>query len=287
MKKRLKTTIAYIWKEIGRLKKLESQKHVVPILYYHSVSSEPTHGQHRVTDTNFEDQVRFLTSNYTVMPFSQFIENLRNQGKMTKCAVVTFDDGYRDNYQYAYPILKKYSCPAAIFIATGFIEKTVTLIEDEEILEPMTWKEINEMNMNGLISFGAHGHTHRILSQISRYEVEEEIKTSKNMIEENLGKSINIFAYPNGQPSDFNQEIINVLKNNGFIAACSTVWGSTHSYENAFAIRRIMVERSDSIDIFKLKLMGAYDFLCYVSWIKFVLHRMMKVKGNIIHRIKT
>ena len=239
----------------------------VPVLCYHSVSPEFTVRGFRAHPGNFEEQISYLTSNYKVISMAEFAAHIYGGKELNGAAVLTFDDGYRDNYTYAYPILEKYKCPATIFLATGFIDKEVELIEDE-VLEPLEWSEIIEMKNSDMISFGAHSHTHRILSSLTVDEIKEEIKVSKKILEERLGDEVDLFAYPNGQLSDFNQEVIDILKNNGFIAACSTVWSTSNTKNNLFSLNRVTIDQKDDLMTFKLKLLGAYDYIRFIHHFK-------------------
>jgi peptidoglycan/xylan/chitin deacetylase (PgdA/CDA1 family) len=100
------------------------------VLEYHKVSTDPHPFFAPVHPAVFEKQMQFLSRCYKVMPLLELVE--RNQrGEVPERAVaITFDDGYRDNYEFAFPILKKYALPATIFIATGSIETGVTLWHD-------------------------------------------------------------------------------------------------------------------------------------------------------------
>lgn len=133
----------------------------------------------------------------TVKPaeFAKQIEYISWGG--LKNITVTFDDGFRDNYRNAYPILKKFNVPAIIFINTANIGKSVTTKEGLE-MEMLSEQEIKEMLASGLVKFGSHGHHHRRLSQLNEEEIENELKTSKELLENILGAEVDSVAYPHG-----------------------------------------------------------------------------------------
>jgi peptidoglycan/xylan/chitin deacetylase (PgdA/CDA1 family) len=100
------------------------------VLAYHKVSSDPHPFFEPVHPLIFEQQMQFLSRCYRVMPLLEIVERTRRGEVPERAVAITFDDGYRDNYQNAFPILKKYGIPATIFIATGSIDTGVTLWHD-------------------------------------------------------------------------------------------------------------------------------------------------------------
>ena len=102
----------------------------------------------------------------------------------------------------------------------------------------MTWDQVKVLSKAG-IEFGAHTVSHPILSRTSDAALEREIMESKQRIEEMTNQKVSLFAYPNGERGDFDQRAIDCLKNNGFIAACSTIYGVNKGIEERFALKRI------------------------------------------------
>ena len=162
IKERFKYLIAYLWEKsqdvrfnIRELTNFISNQ--VPILNYHSVISASNSNIFAscVTTDNFEQQIKYLTSNYEVISLKDHIEYMKctvRRQSSANYAVVTFDDGNKNNYTNAYPILKKYGCPATIFIPTAFIEGQVELVENGEKLIPLTWFEIQRMKDEELMT---------------------------------------------------------------------------------------------------------------------------------------
>jgi len=228
-----------------------------PILCYHSVN--PLAYLHSVRPELFDAQVRYLMEHFRVLPLGDLIAEFRRGGPSEPSAAITFDDGYVDNHTYAFPILERHRCPATIFLPTAFIEREVTLIE-EAAFGPMTWQQVREMRANG-VGFGAHGHTHRILSRLPAADLQSEIVRSKAILEDRLGEPIDLFAYPNGQRPDFDGRTVHMLQSTGFLAACSTLWGTWNSAATLFALKRVNIDRDDDLRSFQLKIEGAYDYL--------------------------
>ena len=238
------------------------------ILNYHSI--HPTH--HSSTRPHdFEQQMTYLKSEFTVISLSEF-QTLRetNVSLPDKLAVITFDDGYEDNFQYAFPILKKMGLPATIFISTGFVDGDVDITQryfTYRGLRPLTWDQIRDMQKNG-ISFGCHTDTHQILAEISVLEGNKEISLSKDKLEKQICDPVVHFAYPLGQPHTFNAGVKELLKENGFLLSCATIWGSDNSDTDMFALQRIRIDTVDSMTDFIDKVHGKWDFIYYIQTMK-------------------
>lgn len=274
------------------------------ILIYHHVSDSSEHYLRHlsVRIEDFENQVRYLYSKWKVMPLNEMQQYIQQRKPLPQKAVaITFDDGYKDNYLNAYPVLKKYNVPATIFLTTCHIDtgnliwgerveyaiKNTTLksfeleglgmyslqspeareqayfsiisklkeFQEEEkslVIEKLvarlavniphdlgnevglSWDEIREMSNNG-ITFGAHTVTHPILTKLPLEEARREILDSKKRIEGEVGQAVTAFAYPNGEPPDFNNEIQQILKQDGFLCAVTAsphpITPSTDLYE--------------------------------------------------------
>jgi len=148
----------------------------IPALMYHHVNNEPEDSI-SITPANFEQQIRYLAeSGYKSLHLDEFFENMKKWDIPEKMVLITFDDGYADNFIYAYPILKKYNMKATIFPVTAFIKdkadrKNFKATPDYELLvkcvyakggmdDSMTWEEMKQMEKSGLIDIQAHCHTH-------------------------------------------------------------------------------------------------------------------------------
>jgi len=255
----------FIAKVIGSL--LNKNKLSV-ILNYHSI--HPTH-RFATKPEDFIQQMDYLTSHFKVILLNDFY-NMRvaKDNLPNRLAMVTFDDGYADNYEYAFPILKKFGVKATIFLTTGFIEGIVDIAARDRTyarISPLTWAQIHEMKEWG-ISFGSHTHTHLILPRIPIEKAEDEIIRSKEILEDKLGLPVEAFAYPLGQPRTFNQKIVSLLKKHGFKFACSTIWGHDNSNTDIFALHRIRIDSCDTLNDFKEKINGNWDFIKWIQSLK-------------------
>lgn len=246
----------------GFLKNIKENRSYLPILCYHSVNEEWNQECDPISPSLFEQHLIYIKENFNVLSLSDLSEELPSfNGRPS--LIITFDDGYRDNAEVAFELLKKYDLKATIFIATGFIDKEVNLG-----LEPMSWDQILYLDSSNLIEIGCHTRTHRILSEIKKNEVIEEITNSKERLEDKLQRKVTLFAYPNGQGYDIPIEAVETVKSLGFSLACSTFWRSLNYEENRYMLNRIMIQGTDSVEILSNKLNGSYDFLYFVHKVK-------------------
>jgi peptidoglycan/xylan/chitin deacetylase (PgdA/CDA1 family) len=236
----------------------------IPILMYHSICVDREKEIHpyfhiNTTPEVFEKHMCYLHENkYQIINLNKAL-SLMNSKKINKekYVVITFDDGYRDFFTEAYPILKKYEFNATVFIATGHIGK---LLNNKSCL---SWDEIRFLNKNN-IEFGSHTISHPKLISLDLKKIEFEFKESKNTIEEGLGNEVFSFSYPYAFPQ---QDKIFVKKLNKILTKCNykigvtTKIGTASKEDNPLFLKRIPVNSSDDILLFKAKLYGAYNWL--------------------------
>lgn len=226
-------------------------KYTIPILAYHSIGYRDDNPF--VSVENFAKQLRYIKEKgYDVITLDELAEGIKNKKifKRNK-VVITFDDGFKDNFQSAYPVLKKFSFPATIFLITDYIGK------EKEFLN---WDEVMAMSKNK-ISFGAHTKTHFYLGPGKDDEVvREEIVGSKKAIEKEAGLTVNNFSYPTG---GFNERVKEIVKEAGFKSACTTNRGFAKLNSDVYELKRIKVTDSDMAKPFSfwVKLSGYYILL--------------------------
>jgi peptidoglycan/xylan/chitin deacetylase (PgdA/CDA1 family) len=238
----------------------------VRILYYHSVSDAPIRSS--VSPAAFEGQMRYLANHgYALLSLSDAVDRLASGAACpARSVVVTFDDGFHDNYEHAFPILTRFKVPATIFLAVGHIGtgRLPTLTRTDFMPRPLDWTEVREMQAHG-IDFGSHTITHPMLSTIPPDEARREIGESKRMLEDRLGTGVPFFCYPRG---DANEAMKRMVCDAGYTAACSTLPGLNEPRTDLFGLRRTYISRRDSAQEFAKKMEGAYDLLqqALVTW---------------------
>lgn len=231
------------------------QKYVVPIIMYHSVTPE-ANPENRLTVSTaaFRRQMRFLKSfGYNIVPLEEIAALIRDKKKVpAKTIAVTFDDGYIDNYTYAFPVLKEYKIPATIFIIVDEVGRRQN--------DRLNWSQIEEMQKSGLITFGSHCLGPVLLKEISSAEeLKRQIFDSKKILEKKLAKPLNLFSYPGG---GFDDRIKRQVIEAGYMAAVTTSPGRKFSDWDIFALKRLRISStSDNLFVFWIETSGFYTFL--------------------------
>jgi peptidoglycan/xylan/chitin deacetylase (PgdA/CDA1 family) len=204
---------------------------------YHGIEKPPS--VISVPPTTFAQQMNWLhESGHQVVPLSRLIQHLRHQEPLPERPVVlTFDDGLESVYTRAFPVLARYGFPATIFLVPGYCGGWNDWPSQPSIaprLPLMTWDQVREMERHGM-EFGAHTLTHPRLDRLSPGDGEYEILGSKSSIEENLGHSVEVFAYPYGRYNHTSKEIVQ----QAFAGACATRLGLVGRGSDPFALERI------------------------------------------------
>ena len=165
-------------------------QYMLPVLTYHRVVPwAHKHGPLLVSPESFRRQMSFFQRNhYHVLSLREAAPYIASSRfPPPRSVVITFDDGYDDNFIYAFPILKKYGFPATIFMVAGEVGKPNFL----------NWEQLREMTYHG-IAIGSHTITHCYLPRESRERMREEIFNSKKILEDELGGEVVSFCYPVG-----------------------------------------------------------------------------------------
>lgn len=217
------------------------------ILMYHRIDTEDN-DPHKlcVSPENFRDHLALLKETRTIVPFSE----IQSKTCPNDAVALTFDDGYVDNLTNALPILEEFSAPATIFVTAGLFGRPFVWDAGEGSGRCMTEDEVRSIAQNPLIEIGAHTMTHPKLSTLSKEAQEEEIKSSKEVLENLLEKQVTSFAYPFG---DYNDDSV-AITGNLFKQAVVVRAGSVTPLSNSVALPRFIV-RDWTKEQFKKKLM--------------------------------
>lgn len=307
------------------------------ILMYHRFPSTFANG--RGGSEFFERQVKYIREHYQPYTLAGLIQYADQHGKMPEHAVViTVDDGYRDFYDVAFPILRKHGVPATLYATTGFVDGRLWLWPDKvtwvlenarevvvdakigsvmfhklqscenlyntywrtliayglsipddekqafisdlagvfglelpeatpEEFTPISWDQLREVEAAGM-EVGGHTVTHPTLGQVTEAQAQYEIYGCRDELIEHLGDKPRTFCYPNGQPSDFQDFLLPMVEQAGYLGAV-TAFPDSKGIENRFAMRRHACGDNE------------YQFLKAVSGVEYLGHRVRGEAQNV------
>lgn len=197
----------------------------VPILAYHQVGD--IDDLYSIPASQFEEQLAYLASNgYHTISLEDLFNFYDGQGKLPdKPVIITFDDGYEDNYLTALPILEKYNMSATVFIVPNLIATP----------DYLSWQQVTKMQRRH-IEIGSHTMSHIAMDEISEEQQWREASESKRILEQHVGKTIRFFAYPFGQ---FTTTTERILQAAGYRGACAGMPGLNDKTTDAYAMKRI------------------------------------------------
>lgn len=269
------------------------------VVMYHGITRTTYHPPvwTQLPVERFREQLDFLRNNYSIVSLDQVVEALNGVTPLPRnAALITFDDGYKNNFSVAFPVLREFNIPATVFVtvdrigtgcplwfdelylllhSTTCIGKVLPFVNDlasdlfrsgrtwdaycvtaealktcgENVRERylmqlrevarcdddvatyedfclLDWDEVFMLRDSGLISFGVHTATHRILAELSRDEWDREIRVPRTELETRLGMPVVSFCFPNGRPGiDFHEEHVSFLKQSGYSCSFTTKSG--------------------------------------------------------------
>lgn len=209
------------------------------ILMYHSVGGPGSKNYPLdISLDSFEKQMAFLHRyHYRVIPLLDLAQLLKDGKKVPRRTVVlTFDDGYENNYTKAYPVLKKYGFPATFFITTDYVGQEKDFLGAH--FRFMTPQMLIEMAGSGLVTIGAHTMTHEFLPSVKDESLLwREIRGSKEVLEKILKKPVLAFCYPSG---GYTPHIERMVRRAGYQVAVTTLGKNKgFAHRDIFALKRI------------------------------------------------
>jgi len=297
----------------------------VAIVTYHGVTAKPlpVFNDGQLPLAEFERQLAFLASEYTILPLAEVIDRLSRRAPLPRsCAVLTFDAGFRNVFTSAFPVLERHHAPATIFLVAGLVgtrqpawpgrlhhalattrkrevalddvrwwltssvrraaayralsarlrtlpteQKDARLAELQRQLEvtadvpvnsplsTLDWPEIEQLSRTGRIDFGSYTHTGPILSRCTPVAQERELRSSRELLRERLGRC-DWLAYPNGSQADYNDDTRRLAAEVGYACALSAEPGRNCPGDDLYALRRIHVGAATKLQDFELQLVG-------------------------------
>jgi len=224
----------------------------IPVLMYHHVSDD-----REVTPADFEAHLLLLKrKGFRTVGLDELFEHASGRREIDgRAAMITFDDGYADNWICAYPLLKKHGMRAAVFVVTGRLDQAPPGIRRtlEDGAPPpdtrtdergpsgfLSWEEIRLMASSGVFEIGSHTHTHKEFRRDRPYgNLEQELVESRRRIEERAGPWKGALAWPWG---DCEPSWADEARKAGYRLAFTTRVGANTPAAGAFRIRRFKVK---------------------------------------------
>ena len=216
------------------------------VLYYHRVGGRDVWTK---PNEEFREELAYLKKRYECISFKELCERIRaNKPMRRRSVVITFDDGYRDNFTEARPLLKEIGITATFFVSTGFIgterefPHDVRARERGDIhaghLSKLTWEDLRLMEAEGF-EIGSHTIHHTNMGSADQSTTTQEVEESLTMLNRQLGKKARAFSFPWGKPADLSEYAVEVAKEAGYYAAVSAYGGANTRGASLFNIRRV------------------------------------------------
>lgn len=240
----------------------------LPVLMYHSISEDPEPSRSPyykicTSPKQFASQMRWLAENgyqgVTLEAGLSWLTSTKLSSDRQPVAI-TFDDGFRDFYISAFPILQMHRFGATMYLPTHFIGDEM---QQFQLKDCLTWSEVTELSTEG-IEFGSHTVNHRKLVEMGWSEIENELLESKNKIQERIGTPVRSFAYPYAYPcamKKFVERFQEILRSIGYQSSVTTGIGRNARNSDLLNINRLPINDDDDSTLLCAKLQGAYDWL--------------------------
>lgn len=234
------------------LPKLRLKNTQASILMYHSVGEQNGYFS-TVSPADFARQLHYLASRrIPVITLRELSERVQHGHPLNGAVVLTFDDGYEDNYSVVFPLLQEYHFPVTIFLTTDQVGK-----KKARGMQYLSEAQIREMSNSGLVTFEPHTKTHPRLSTLSYEEARAELYESRSLTQTLTNKVCHAVAYPYG---DFDEDTIRLVRELGFSAACSVREGLVSVESNCFTLPRNAIDRSTTFTQFSGKVSRVLDW---------------------------
>jgi peptidoglycan/xylan/chitin deacetylase (PgdA/CDA1 family) len=290
------------------LRRRRARRHGAPlILRYHSVGGSRWLRPQLVTSPeHFGAHVRYVSRRYRVLPLDAIVEAFTGGPPVPPGAVaITFDDGYRDNYRIAWPILRRNRCPATVFVIvepleTGAVpwpqrlygwlrqaqrgsfecdlqgpEAGLARVARALGLDPagvapgcegmLRWEEVRELAADG-VTIGSHTMTHPSVATLHPDRIAWELETSRRILEGQLERPVALLAYPFGKAGDVSEATLAAARAAGYVAAVTTVDGVDRGPVDPFLLRRVKV-LDEPVWRFAFRLLAAQKPSRLASWV--------------------
>mgnify|MGYP001626151034 FL=1 len=226
---------------------------------YHNIGKPPKEANLKSLYTNpklFERQIKTLKMlGFTSITSNEILDFL-NGKDFKKRVCITFDDAYKDIFENALPILKKYNFKAIIFVPVSLVgDYNRWDFERVKVKKPIAcWEDIRQALKEGF-EVGSHTMTHKALTDLDDKSLKQELELSKKILEDKLGIEITTFCYPYG---DYDDRVANAVKEAGYKLAFSVNSGHIQKGDNPYILKRLHMRHNTNVFRLLLKLSILY-----------------------------
>ncbi len=257
-----------LWAPLTALNECRWQGRSFRILTYHRVCAHRPGDRLCVTPEAFAAQLAWLRArNWTVLSLTAALAGFKNGRWPQRAVVLTFDDGYVDNYSLAYPRLQQCKFPATIYITTAWTGRPGAIPDcagGDERDRALSLDELRILNAERLVGLGSHTVSHSRLSRLSPTELEFELVESRRSLSAAGGNEILDLAYPKG---DHDPQVVQAAAAAGYRSAVTTRPGRNTAATPPLELRRTEISGADTRGDFARKLAGAFDpWHRYLDW---------------------
>jgi peptidoglycan/xylan/chitin deacetylase (PgdA/CDA1 family) len=218
-------------------------RHAAVVVAFHRVGRCSASDGLTVDVEMFERFCAFFKQHFHVVALRDLVGKLERGDALHRELAITFDDGYRDNFENAAPVLERLGLPATFFVISGWIGTGIVPPWDRTCRcgHPwMTWAEVESLQRRGF-DIGAHTRTHIDLGVASAADAGEELLGARRDLESRLGGPVDMFAYPYGRQQNIAPSNRALVRAAGFRCCCSCFGGSTRSGSDPFHLARVPI----------------------------------------------
>jgi peptidoglycan/xylan/chitin deacetylase (PgdA/CDA1 family) len=235
----------------------------VRILAYHRVNDDPNDlSSYSISPAQLDEHLDLIKRRFTVTTLAEALRDRTNRVGMRDALVVTFDDGYEDNFTLAKPVLDRHGMKACFFVTSRFVGHRGGTSECAAGAFPrMSWDQLRTLASEGF-EIGAHTRTHPNLLRLAPDRARGEIEGSRHDLEKGLGAPVRCFAYPYGKRGVHFDDATKAVVGEQFDLCCTTMRGRNALRTVDFLeIHRICVHRWWTGFHLARELEGTFDFL--------------------------